>query len=119
MRIQVRTFLITCLFLPVVSQAAWSGCQKVTAVTNYLAYNSSVFLTLSPGISGCSFASVTGAIGFTIGQMNVTSGNINTLLASGMTALTLGRGVMIYYDSSTANCYSEMIAIGGYDGSCP
>jgi hypothetical protein len=106
--------------LPAVCPAAmvWSSCQTIVAVSNYMAFNSSVLLTLSPGISGCVYGGTTGGVSLTVGQESVDSTNINGLLAVSVTALSTGRGVMLFYDNSSANCYGQIISIGGITGQC-
>ena len=115
MRLLTRMMFAVCLLAPVVSQATmvWSACQTITAVSDYLAYSNSVQLAFSPGIPGCGVGS------FVVGQGGVTSTNVNSLLATSLAAFTAGKQVMIYYDNSTSNCYSTIVAVGGYSGQCP
>jgi hypothetical protein len=97
----------------------WSSCQTITAVSNYLAYNNSIYLTLSPGISGCT-GNGSPSVGFVVGQLGVTSDNIKSLLASALTALTSGSQVTVFYDDSTTpQCNSQIVAIKGYAAQCP
>lgn len=120
MRLLTRMLIATILMMPLVSQAAlvWSSCQTVTGVSNQLAYDNGVFLAFSgSGISGCSDGTP-GGIAFLVGQEGVTSTNITTILATSLTAVSSGRQVMIYYDTSNS-CYSQIIAVGGYAGQCP
>jgi hypothetical protein len=42
----------------------------------------------------------------------------NSFLASGLTAVSTGRQVMIYYDDSTSNCYGAIISNGGIAAQC-
>ncbi|MGC2031358.1 MAG: hypothetical protein WA642_15165 [Steroidobacteraceae bacterium] len=122
MRFLTRMMFAVCLLSPVVSQSAvvWSTCQTITAVDNYLAQSTSqLILVLSPGVSGCSNASATGAVSFEIGQDGITSSNVNYILATTLSAFVAGKRVMIAYDNSTAQCYSQIIAIGGYAAQCP
>jgi hypothetical protein len=121
MRLMTRMMIAVSLLAPVVSQATvvWSACQTVAAVADYLAYNNSVNLALSPGISGCVSNGVTGAVSFSVGQNGVSSTNVNSLLATGLAAFTAGKQVMILYDNATSNCYSAIVAVGGYSGQCP
>lgn len=104
---------------PAVSLAGtWSSCQTITAVTDYLANNNAVYVILSPGISAC-HSDAPGSVIFTVGQMNVTSSNINSLTASLLSAYVSGKQVMIYYDETTAPaCYSQVVSIGGMTGNC-
>src|SRR5882724_8496895 len=100
----------------------WSSCQTVTGVANYLALNKSVYLTLSPGISGCNASTGTSvsSVGFAIGQESVDATNIESYLATGLTAMSTGSQVTIYYDTSTApQCYSMVLAVHGYANQCP
>jgi hypothetical protein len=127
MRLPKRVMLVLCAcvsFVTAQAQAAlaWSSCQTVTAVSNYLAYSNSIYLTLSPGISGCTgnSGSSVSAVGFVVGQEGVTSTNINALLATSLAALTAGHQVMVYYDASTApQCNSQIVAVGGFAAQCP
>jgi|SRR5579859_2693492 len=103
------------LLASTVSQAAvvWSSCQSITAVTNE-PVSSTILLTLSPGIAGCSAQGVTGAVGFVVGQAGLSATNMSSLLATSLSAVSLGRKVLIGYDNSSSNCYSSSISIGGY-----
>ena len=115
----LNCFMTLLAFLvPVVSQASqtWSSCQTVTGVSNYMASDSSILVSLSPGIPGCARAGVSGAIGVKVGFLGVDSTNIGGFLATGLTALSTGRGVMIFYDNSSADCYTQIVAVGGYAG---
>ena len=117
-RLLTRVGIMCLALLPLESQAAmgWSTCQTITGVTNYIPYNSSVWLSLSPGIPGCAYGGVPGAAAFMIGMNGVDATNINGLLASFLTAMSVGRAVLIYYDNSSSTCYSQMIAVGGMTG---
>jgi predicted metal-dependent phosphotriesterase family hydrolase len=101
------------------AQAAqsWSACQTIVAVTDYQAYNNTMVLALSPGISGCGAGA--GSIQFIVGTDGVTAANFNGFLASSLSAYTIGAQVMIFYDTSVTNCAGVIISIGGYSGQCP
>jgi hypothetical protein len=120
-----RTLSVVCLLAPMASQAVnmvWSSCQTITAVSNYVPYNDSFYLTLSPGISGCTGNSggAASAVGFVGGQLNVTDTNMAGLLAMSLAAVTAGSQVMIYYDSSsTPQCNAMLVAIHGFAAQCP
>ncbi len=103
------------------AQAAqsWSACQTITAVTDYQAYNNTMILALSPGISGCGPSSIPGSIQFIVGTDGVTAANFNGILASSLSAYAIGAQVMIYYDTSVTNCAGVIISLGGYSGQCP
>jgi hypothetical protein len=109
------------LFASALAQSAeqWSSCQTIIGVSNYLAYANSVLLTLSPGISGCNPADVSGAVMFSVGVDGVTSDNISSFLASGYAAYMSGHQVAIYYDNSSATCAGVIISLGGPSGQCP
>ena len=94
---------------PVLSQAtvAWSSCQTITGVTNQ-PVGSNILVSLSPGISGCSSQGVAGAITFSAGQLGLAASDLNGLLASSLSALALGRQVLIAVDTSTPNCYASL-----------
>ena len=115
-----RLMIAVCLLASTASHAAnaWSGCQTIVGVSNYIAYSNQLVLALSPGISGCSGAGVTGGVGFIIGTDGVTSTNIDGLLASGLSAFLTGTQVMILYDNSVTSCAGEIISVGGYSGQC-
>ena len=69
---------------------------------------------------GCA-SSVNGTVGtitFKSGTLGATFGNLNSLMASMLTAYTSGRAVMVFYDTVTG-CPGELIANGGYSGQCP
>lgn len=124
MKISLRVLSLACALCPVLGQAnmVWSSCQTVTAVSNYIAYNDGIYLTLSPGISGCAANSgnSTSAVGFVVGQLNVTDANISSLLATSLTAVAAGTQVMIYYDSaSVPQCNAQIVAIHGFADQCP
>src|SRR5438270_2470849 len=120
MRWLVRFLISACSVLPLVCEAmTWTTCQTVTSVSNYIAYNNSILFTVSPGVSGCTYAGTPNGLAVAVGQLNVTSNNINSLLASLLVAASIGKGLMIYYDSSSSACYSEIVAIGGWGGQCP
>ncbi len=104
------------------SQAAnqWSSCQTVTAVTNLMANSApGILLGLSPGLSGCSPVGVIGALMFSVGVDGVVATNIDSFLATSLTAYTTGHQVMVYYDNTTSTCQGISIAISGYSGQCP
>jgi hypothetical protein len=123
---QFRHLLIASAFaftIPAVSQAtdAWTSssnggqCQSVIGITNDLADNNAIYITLSPGITACSLS--TGSVGFVVGANGVTSGNINSLLATAMFAMATGQQVMVYFN--TTGCTGQVIAVGGYQKQCP
>jgi hypothetical protein len=117
--------IAVCMLAPTVSQSAmvWSPCEKITAVSNYLAYAyNAVYLTLTPAISGCTGNSGgnASAVGFAVGQEGVNATNVNSLLAAGLAAYSAGHQVKVYYDNSTTpQCYAQIVAVGGYYGECP
>jgi hypothetical protein len=117
-----RYLLVTSLFLSSVSQGQatqlWSSCQTIIGVSNYLAANSSIYLALSPGITGCSPNGIDGAVVFGVGTDGVTAANITSFLAASLTALAAGQRVMIYYDNATVTCAGIIIANNGYAGQC-
>jgi len=122
MRLFRPLMIAFCVLSPIMSQATtvWSSCQTITAVDNYLAYSTpQVILVLSPGITGCTNASATGAVSFEIGQNGITSTNVNYVLATSLTAFAAGKSIMVTYDNSTSNCFSQIISIGGYSAQCP
>ena len=114
-----RFALALVLLAPVhVWATSWSSCQTITAVSNYLPHSDAVYLTLSPGISGCN-SIVQGASGFRVGQAGVTADTIKSLLATSLAAYLAGKQVMIYYEEVTGSCYGMIISVGGYSGQCP
>src|SRR5262252_2994187 len=110
--------LLMLTMLPVASWADWSDCQTVTAVSNYIAYSNTVALALYPGIPGCN-SDVPGGVMFRVGQMNVNSDSLKTLLASSFAAHLAGKRVMIFYDPSTQYCFANVVSVSGYAGQCP
>jgi hypothetical protein len=120
MRSLKTLLIVTCLLGPAMSQAAeaWSSCQTITAVVNYMAYNNAVALALTPGIAGCNGEGPTGGITFLVGIDGVTSTNINGFLATSLGAYVAGKQVMIYYDTSVTGCAGVVIAVGGDAGQC-
>src|SRR5258708_22351699 len=123
MRLLTRMMIAVCMMAPTVSQAAlvWSGCETITAVSNYLAYSNAAYLALSPAISGCT--GNTGgngsAVALAVGQEGVTSTNIDSFLAVALTAYSSAHKVKVYYDNATNQCYAQIVAVGGYYGECP
>jgi hypothetical protein len=119
--IKMRKLLLAlvCLqLLPNLSWADWSDCQTVTAVSNYIAYSNTVALALYPGIPGCN-SDVPGGVMFRVGQMNVSSDSLKSLLASSFAAHLAGKRVMIFFDPSTQYCFANAISLSGYGGQCP
>lgn len=106
----VTSVIVCCLLMPAMAQATmvWSGCQTITAVSEEPAdpQGASILLDMSPGISGCFAQGVAGAINFTAAQ-GIASADLNGLLATSLSAFTVGKRVMVYYDNSTANCYGQ------------
>jgi hypothetical protein len=96
----------------------WTGCETITAVSNYLAYNNSVSVVVSPAISGCTADGIGGSVAFTIGQDNVTSTNADGFLATALAAFASGQQVTIYYDNSTGACNGVILSVGGYAAQC-
>ena len=121
MRLVTRMMTVATLLAPIVAQSAqqWSACQTINGVSNYLAYSNAVIVSLSPGISGCSPASIPGAVMFEANVGGVTTDNINSFLASSLAAYSSGHQVMIFYDNSNNNCQGLIISVGGYAGQCP
>lgn len=119
-----RVTLLISVLLPLVSQAAitWSACGTITSVSNYLANDNSVYVTLSGSAipSSCAgIAGVPGSVAFAIGQEGISSTNVNALLATALSAQASGQQVMIAYDNSTSSCFGQDIAVGGYAAQCP
>lgn len=111
MRVLLRALLIVGILVSASSQAAveWSNCVAITGVNNQIAYNNEVSITVSPVLS-C------GAALFTVGTQGVTATNVTPFIAQGLMAMTTGRMVQIYYDSTT--CAASIIANGGFSGQC-
>jgi hypothetical protein len=124
MRMPRRMIVALFLLVPVVTHAmTWSSCQTITAISNYLAYSGTIYLSISPGISACSGNSGTtavSAVGIVIGQVGVTQTNIDSFLATSLTAMAAGKQVSIYYNEATApQCFTQIVAIGGWEAQCP
>ena len=112
----IRTMILVCMLAPTVSQAAlvWSNCEKITAVSDYLAYASydAIYITVSPAISGCTGNGPASAVTFAV--------NVNSILAIALAAYTSGHQVRVFYDNATTpQCYSQIVGVGGYYGECP
>jgi hypothetical protein len=116
-----RVMLAVSLMGPFASQATeqWSNCVTLAGVSNYMALNNDNLLIIatSPAISGCNYNGIAGAVAIIVGQLGVTSSNINTFLASALTAYSSGHQAQIYYDTTT--CYANIISNGGFQGNCP
>jgi len=112
--------LVGILLGPVTGWAGtWSSCQTITSVTDYTAYNKSFYVNLSPGISGCA-ADAPGAVIFqysTTGTGTAFDAYKN-LFGTTLLAYSLGKRVMIYYDTSAPACYASIISIGGIANQC-
>ena len=122
MRLFAGLVFIAALPIPAMGQTlVWSSCQTVIGVINEpIGSTGNVLLTLSPGVTGCNFAGVAGAVGFEVGQDGVGADNLNGFLATGLSALAIGRQVQVAYDTSSgANCYATAITVGGTNGQCP
>jgi len=116
MRLSSRLLILVPLLAPALANAApvWSTCQTIASVTTEPNL-SSLLITLQPGISGCSAQGVTGATNFTAGQEGLVSTDLNGVLATSLTAYTLGKQVLIAYDNASTSCYSTAVSIGGYN----
>ena len=97
---------------------SWSTCQTITAVSNYIAYSSTVYVILSPGIPVCN-NDAPGAAMFRAGKMGVTDDSLKTLLASATAAYLAGKRIQVFYDESAPTCFSNVVSIGGNAGQCP
>ena len=112
------TFVASIVMTPICQATpTWSGCQTVTAVSNYLAADT-IYLVFSPGIPGCS-SDAPGAATWRIGQMGMTADTMKSFLATALTAFATGRQVMIYFENATPTCFASFISVGGYSGQCP
>jgi hypothetical protein len=116
-----RVSLIAAMLFTANAQAAnsWTACVTITGITNYIAYDDAVILTVSPTIPGsCVAQGIGNAVQFSAGNNGVTAANITALLASALAAYTSSTQVQLLYDPSTTNCYGTAIATNGYAGSC-
>lgn len=118
MRAVKRLMLALSLMVPFASQATqqWSSCQTVTGVSNYVAFGNQVVLALSPGLPCTVPMGIPGGVSFVIGTNGITASNINTFLASALSAYATGQRVMVYYDD--AACSGLIISNGGITGQC-
>jgi hypothetical protein len=117
MNILKHSIIAICLLLSPLSQAAteWSSCETITAIANEMADTNGILVYLSSSLgNGC------GAYGyFIVNKEGVTSSNINTILATLLTAQASGRQVTIQYNP-TDSCYMSDISLGGITGDfCP
>lgn len=122
MRFLVPVAFVASIMFSTASQAGllWSSCQTITGVVHEpIGSAGNVLLSLSPGISGCSAAGVTGAPMFMAGQDGVAATDLGGFLADSLTAISSGRQVQITYDNSSPNCYATPVAVGGINGQCP
>ncbi len=104
-----------------------SQCETITAVVNETsATTSQLYLVLSPPINiahgapaNCSSNGVAGTLGFLVGSGGVSASNINSFLASSLSAYNAGHKVMIYYDyTNTSSCVGIDFADGGWNAQC-
>jgi hypothetical protein len=89
---------VASLTVSTASQATliWSPCQTIVGVVHEpIGSNGNLLLTLSPGITGCSAAGITGAVQFMIGQDGVTLDYLGGFLASSLSANATGKTVQI------------------------
>lgn len=94
----------------------WSSCQTVTGVSNYIAFGNQVIVALSPGLPCTVPVGVPGGVSFVIGTNGITTANINTFLASALSAYATGQKVQLYFDD--AACSGLIISNGGITGQC-
>ena len=94
-----------------------SACVTVTGVVN-AEYGNAVIVLFSPTIAGCTYNDSTGGVVWAAGTNGVTSTSLGSYLATGLTALSLGRQVQVLYDNSTSSCFGYQMAIGGDNGQC-
>jgi hypothetical protein len=113
-----RLIIALSLMAPITSQATqqWSSCQTVTGVSNYIAFGNQVIIALSPGLPCSVPVGVPGGVSFVIGTNGITANNINTFLASALSAYATGQRVQLYYDD--AACGGLIISNGGITGQC-
>ena len=118
MRALTRLVLALSLIAPIVSQATqqWSSCQTVTGVSNYVAFGNQVIVALSPGLPCTVPVGVPGGVAFVIGTNGITASNINTFLASALSAYATGQRIQLYYDDTA--CGGLIISNGGITGQC-
>lgn len=122
MRLFASVMFVASLTVSTASQATllWSPCQTIIGVVHEpIGSNGNLLLTLSPGITGCSAAGITGSVEFMIGQDGVTLDYLGGFLASSLSANATGKTVQITYDNTSSNCYATAIAVGGTNGQCP
>ena len=119
---RLAALLLACS-VPTVSFGAgqWSGCQTVTGVTNYLAYNTanpSISVALSPGLPGC-VSDAPGGTSFALQQLpsGATVDTLKSLLGMLLAAQSSGTRVMIFYDPANS-CAASIVSVGGYSGQC-
>ena len=114
-----RILLAGSLLAPMVSWAGTgSSCQTISSFTDYTSYSNSNYLNLSPGVSGCATDSNGGVI-LRVGAAGVTADQYKTLYATIMLAYSLGKQMMVYYDTSQAPaCFASIVSIGGYTNQC-
>jgi hypothetical protein len=111
--VAVTLALLFCITPSAAYAAAWSACETITGVSNYIAYDNTVQVFMTPTIPGCTAST---GLNFTVGAGGITSSNINSFLATAMGAQIGGKKVMVYYNST--GCNIEIMAIGGYSGQC-
>jgi hypothetical protein len=122
MRFLTSLLFLAALPIPALSETlVWSSCQTVIGVVNEpVGSAANVIVTLSPGISGCAYAGVPGAVGFQVGEDGVVAENLNGFLASALAAMAMSRQIQVAYDtSSSTNCWATAITVGGTNGQCP
>lgn len=111
------------LLAPLVSQATattWSSCLTVKSVSNQIASATPAIYVYVSVLSGCGVSGYP-FVSFVVGTDGVTSANINSILASALSAAATGRGISVFYDSSTSSCYATSFDFGGNSASgyCP
>ncbi len=119
-----KTSLILSLFglVPSLAIAAsqWTECVTIAGVSNYLATNNSIYLSVKPAIPGCSGGStgILSGLTFAIDQQGVTQSNINGFYAAALAAQLTEKKVMIYFDNSSSDCFGKILSSGGFSGQC-
>ena len=114
-----RILLAGPLLAPMVGWAGtWSSCQTITSFTDYTSYSNSIYLNLSPGMSGCA-TDTNGGVIMRINTAGVTADQYKNLYATIMLSYSLGKQVMVYADTSaTPACFISIVSIGGYANQC-
>ena len=94
-----------------------SGCLSVSGVTDYRAHDGGVYLSIAPAIAGCNYGGID-RVRVMPGANGATAELAQGALAIGMTAMTTGKRIQIFFDDAAVECNVAVVSLGGHSGQC-